>query len=338
MTTVADGLYQYGGMPVLGMPVPFTGKAWFVDPANGSDGNPGNSPKRAFATLYQAHAKAASGNNDVVYLIGNGASSGTARLSKALAASVDSIATTGTLTWSKNALHLIGIGAPTALGQRARIAPPTGTYTMATFGSGNMVVVTGSGCFFANFDAFNGFSTGGAAQVCWTDSGGRNCYHNVNFQGMGDAASAADTGGHSLLLSGTSGEHTFRGCVIGIDTQPRSAGVSEMAFSGGVPRCMFENCVILTNASAAGCFWLAVPTGAIDRYAVFRNCTFLNPTLGGVAATAMTVGLSIGASPGGVVVLQGCLSYGATKLTTTGLAVTNLPASAAGGSLVTVIT
>ncbi len=33
MTTVADGLFQYGGMPVTpGVPVPFTGNTWFVDP------------------------------------------------------------------------------------------------------------------------------------------------------------------------------------------------------------------------------------------------------------------------------------------------------------------
>ena len=50
MTTFADGLYQYGGMPVgpAGVPVPFTGDWWFVDPVNGADGNPGNSPQRAF--------------------------------------------------------------------------------------------------------------------------------------------------------------------------------------------------------------------------------------------------------------------------------------------------
>ena len=51
----------------------------------------------------------------------------------------------GVLNWNKNALHLIGIGAPTQVAQRARIAPPSGTYTQATFGSGNFVVVTGAG-------------------------------------------------------------------------------------------------------------------------------------------------------------------------------------------------
>src|SRR4029077_15517143 len=111
---------------------------------------------------------------DVCYLLGDGAATGTARLSTALAASVTSSATTGTLTWSKNACHLIGVTAPAMNFQRARIAPPSGTYTQSTFGSGNFVVVSASGCIFANFSLFNGFSTGGTNQICWTVNGSRN--------------------------------------------------------------------------------------------------------------------------------------------------------------------
>jgi len=340
MTTVADGLFQYGGVPVgPGSIISlFTGNWYFVDPANGQDGNKGTSPSQAFATLYQAYAHMTAGQNDVCVLIGDGSTTGTARLSLALAQSITPAATTGTLTWAKNACHLIGVTAPTAWGARARIAPPSGTYTQSTFGSGNLFVVTATGCYFGNFSLFHGFSTGGTNQICWTDSGGRNSYESIQFGGMGDAASAADTGSHSLVISGTTGENKFTNCTIGLDTVARSSGVSEMAFSGGSPRNVFERCTIDTNAGAAGCFWVAIPSGGIDRYAVFKECMFLNPTLGGPAATAMTVGMSINASAGGVVVTDRCLSYGATKLTTGGLAVTNLPASAAGGGLVTAIT
>lgn len=113
LTNFPNGVSSFG-QPVLpgSFGVPFTGDVWFVDPVNGSDGNNGQSPTRAFATLYKAHAAATSGNNDVVYLIGNGAASGTARLSLANAQTVDSTVTTGTLVWSKSAVHLIGIAAP----------------------------------------------------------------------------------------------------------------------------------------------------------------------------------------------------------------------------------
>lgn len=336
MTTVADGLYQYGGIPVgpgsiLSL---FSGNWYFVDPVNGQDGNSGRSPNRAFATLYAAHAAMTAGQNDTCILIGNGSSTGTARLSLANAQSVDSSATTGTLTWSKDACHLVGVTAPTPWGSRARLAPPTGTYTQATFGSGNFVVVTAAGCYFANFSLFNGFSTGGTNQICWTETGGRNCYDNIQFGGMGDAASAADTGSHSLLVNGT-GESYFRNCVIGLDTVPRSSGVSEMSFAGGVPRVTFERCVIDTYANAAGCFWADIGASAIDRYVRFKECEFLNPIRS--AATTMTVGFNINAAPGGAVIMDRCLSIGATKLTTGSMAYTNLPASAAAGGLVTAI-
>ncbi len=337
MTTVADGLYQYGGMPVTpGVPVPFTGNTYWVDPVNGADGNTGKKPTNAFQTLYAAHAACTSGNNDVVYLIGNGGTSATARLSTANAQVVNSAATTGTLTWSKNATHLIGIAAPTSISQRARIAPPTGVYTQATFGSGNFVVVSGQGCYFSNFDVFNGFSTGGTNQICWTDSGGRNCYNNVNFQGMGDATSAASTGSHSLLITGSTGENTFTGCTIGLDTVSRSSGVSEMSIAAGSPRNRFESCIIETFAGAAGCFWLDIGASGIDRYVSFRDCIFTNPI--NSTATTMTVGMSINASPGGAVLMANCMTYGATKVTTTGLAFTNLAAGAAGGGLGVAIT
>ena len=140
MTTFADAVFQFGGMSVTpGIPVPFTGKWIWCDPLNGSDGNSGSTPTQAVATLYAAHYRATSGNNDVVVLIGNGGTTATARLSLANAQLWDSTATAGTLVWSKSATHLIGVTAPTQAWQRARIAPPTGVYTQSTFGSGNFV-------------------------------------------------------------------------------------------------------------------------------------------------------------------------------------------------------
>jgi hypothetical protein len=229
LTNFPNGISSFG-IPVLGSGIPFTGKYFFVDPEHGSDGNSGLSPKKALKTLYKAHALCTAGNNDVVYLIGNGGTTATARLSKANAVLVDPTATTGTLTWSKNATHLIGITAPTVNG-RARIAPTT-TETITTFGSGSMIVVSAAGCLFSNISAYQGFATGGASEICWEDSGGRNSYINCTIQGMGDAGSAATATGRSLKISAANGECTFRGCEIGLDTVIRSNGASEIEFSG----------------------------------------------------------------------------------------------------------
>lgn len=80
MTTVADGLFQYGGMPVSpggfdatklfctnASGVQKKGRAWFVDGSSGVDGD-GRSPAQAFATMEQAFDRVASG--DIIYFVG----------------------------------------------------------------------------------------------------------------------------------------------------------------------------------------------------------------------------------------------------------------------------
>lgn len=75
MTTVSDGLFQYGGVPVgtnLATNKIFStatkGRAWFVDPSYGGNGN-GKSPSQAFSLMATAFSAVASG--DIIYCIGN---------------------------------------------------------------------------------------------------------------------------------------------------------------------------------------------------------------------------------------------------------------------------
>jgi hypothetical protein len=74
MTTVADGLFQFGGMPVGSslltnkiFSTPTKGTAYFVDTAYGGNGN-GRSPKTAFSTMARAFASVQSG--DIIYFVG----------------------------------------------------------------------------------------------------------------------------------------------------------------------------------------------------------------------------------------------------------------------------
>lgn len=303
LSSFGSSLVTSGGAVVLpGFGgIPFTGNYWFVDPVNGLDGNSGQSPNDPFKTLYQGHNHATAGNNDVVVLIGNGASSGSARLSTALAQNIDSTVTAGTLVWSKAATHLVGVCAPSMYAQRARIAPPTGTYTQATFGSANFVTVTASGCFFGNFSVFNGFSTGGTNQICWTDTGSRNAYANVAFGGMGDATSAADAGSRSLKVGAAgSGENFFSHCTIGIDTVTRSAANASLEFSGGTPRNVFEDCIFPFQTSSASVLGiLGTGNACVDRSNYFRRTLFSNNIKS--TSTQMTALVSFTTSaPGGL--------------------------------------
>lgn len=79
MTTVADGVFQYGGQPVGGSlqlqklfstPVgtpESKGRAWFVDPNSGVNGD-GKSAATAFSTMQRAFNSVASG--DIIYFVG----------------------------------------------------------------------------------------------------------------------------------------------------------------------------------------------------------------------------------------------------------------------------
>lgn len=311
LTNFPNGVSSFG-VPVLpGMPTPFTGKYFFVDPVNGSDGNTGTDPSRAFATIYKAYSRCTAGKNDCVFLISDGTTASTARLSLALAQSVDSTATTGTLTWAKNATHLIGISS-SSMNPRARLAPPTGTYTQATFASGNFVVVTAAGCSFQNISVFHGFSTGGNSQIAWTDSGGRNSYDNVFFGGAADAASAQSTSSRSLLVSG-SGENVFRNCTIGLDTVTKTVANASLEFAAGTTRNTFEACRFPFQTSAATPLGiLATGNASIDRWQLFRGCTFMN-NVNSTSTTMSVLASCTTASPGGMFVFQQCTLVGITK-------------------------
>ena len=290
------------------------GNIYYCNPATGHDYNDGLTANTPVATLYKAHQKMTSGNNDVCLLVSNGATSGTARLSTALAKTVTSSATAGTLNWTKSACHLIGVGAP-SLNNRARIAPPSGTYTVTTFGSGNFIVNSGSGNIFSNFSVFNGFSTGGAAQIAWTDTGSRNYYSNCDFLGLEDAGSANDTASYSVLLSGAQ-ESVFDSCGIGSDTTARTAANASLNIASASARLTFRRCVFPSYLTGGGTGAVAIniASAGLDRFVLLDSCQFL-----AFGSTMAAVIKNAGGSPAGNVLLTpSCLSVGATAIATTG--------------------
>jgi hypothetical protein len=314
LTNFPNGITSFG-VPVLGTigGLPFTGNYYFVDPVNGADGNEG-SVELPLKTLYGALAKCTAGNNDVVILVGNGAASGSARLSTALAQTIDSTATTGTLAWNKDATHLIGVCAPTAVAQRARIAPPTGTYTQATFNSTAFINVTASGCYFANLSVFCGFSTGANGMIAWTDSGSRNAYSNVNIFGMADDASAQGANSRSLKLNG-GGERSFYQCVLGGDTVTRTVANATLELAGGTTRNSFVGCVFPFQTSAATPLGILVSAASgIDRWQLFQDCSFINNVQSG--STTLNGLSTLPASAGGLMLMKNATLVGITEFGT----------------------
>lgn len=279
------------GVPTIGTGglLPFTGNYFFVNETTGSDGNTGQADN-PFATLTQALAKCTAGNNDVVFLTGT-------------------VHVTAAVAWSKNNTHLVGLCSPSA-NDRARISQ-TGSTVFTP-----LVNVTAQGCIFLNIGTFHGFANA-STQICWTDAGGRNYYGNCQFLGGGDATAAAQAGMRSLLISGSTGENVFESCSIGLDTVVRATNNNaSLEFTGGSPRNRFVDCIFQALVSNASDVHVTVGSGGIDRYALFKRCTFLNAT--DSTGTAMSVAFTVNASAGGSVILQECCSHGATVYATTG--------------------
>ena len=176
------------GVPVLGNGFFSGGTHYFVDPANGSDSNDGLTWSTAKDTLTAAYNLCTTGKNDVVYLIGDGGTTGTARITES-----------GGLTWSKNATHLIGITAPSKQFQRARISHSSTSGVGVT----PLMTFSGTGCFISNVSFFQGYSTD-EDQTAVLISGDRNCFNNVHFGGGGHLTPAARAATNSVTITAAS--------------------------------------------------------------------------------------------------------------------------------------
>lgn len=295
-TNFPDGITSFGVPIVGGSLPPFTGNYFWVNETTGSDGNTG-AADNPFKTLTQALSQCQANNNDVVLFTGT-------------------IHLTSTLAWNKNQVHLVGLDAPLKRGKRARISS-SGATAFAP-----LVDVTGSGCWFQTFGTFYGFNSASNNTICWKEEGGRNCYDLVEFLGFGDGTASTGTanitGARALLVSGNTGENTFRSCVLGVDTTTRNATNATLEFTGGSPRNYFIGCDFEMSAGSSGAAASHVYTAgaaAIDRYAKFENCTFNNAI--GSGATTINQVFSLAASAGGYFDLSQCRWIGATHLETT---------------------
>ena len=226
------------------------GNMFFVDAANGSDTNNGRSPSKAFATIAVGYAALTADQHDTLYLISTGTT----------------FTITSTLTWAKSYTHLIGIGAP-APNSRARITISATATAIAA------LAITGSGCVFANFKVSQETSLAGCGAVSVT--GGRNYFYNVCIQGMIGALAKVSATAYSLFLNDAE-ENRFERCEIGQDTVVRTEG-AVLRLDGSSRRNEFIDCLFKSACeTVAKSLVKFVDTAALDRYMLFRGCTFYN--------------------------------------------------------------
>ena len=104
-----NDICRVAGVPGLGM---LGGNAYFLDPVDGNDSNPGTRIDKAVKTWAVAYALLDANQHDVLFVIAN--SSGL------------TLPSAGAITWAKNYTHLIGLCAPTNIAQRARFFATAG--------------------------------------------------------------------------------------------------------------------------------------------------------------------------------------------------------------------
>lgn len=246
------------------------GNVYYVDPANGNDGQDGLSFDNAFKTLPTAYAATTANQNDIVFLVGN----------------ASSISLSATLTWAKNYTHLIGIAAPTGVATRARIFQAS-----TATGLSPLLNITATGCIFSNFYIFQGVDDA-TSLINVQVTGGRNYFDSVHFAGGGHATNAVD-GCASLKLDAAE-ECRFVNCTFGVDTISAATGVTSVLFDSEAHRIKFEECYFTLYAGNAGATFIEVADSTgFDRYNVFRDCLFTN-----TSSTAMTSAFAIPAGVG----------------------------------------
>lgn len=308
--------FPYGiagsGVPLIGgiNGIPLTGNWFFCDYASGSDGNGvvssayggGAGPDAPMKTIAAAHSLCLAGNNDVVVIMGDGSTTASQRLE-------------ATLTWSKNATHLIGITAPVMEAQRARIT----TLTTATTNINPLMTVSASGCIFMNFSFFQGVGQATTDEQLIDITGSRNYFGNVQFGGMGHANGAARAGSYCILLSG-GGENLFEHCSVGLETIQRSAANANVRVRSGAQRNQFRDCEFPMAASATSPLYVdANASNALNGSTMkFTRCSFRALLNVSGAATPSTTS-TVAADANGTIYYDNCTTIAGSWAATTEL-------------------
>jgi hypothetical protein len=267
LTNFPDGVTSFG-FPVLGgggIPSMF-GNVYFVDARNGNDGNVGTSKDEAFASLTKAYNTATSNNNDVIVIDG------------------DSTLNEATMiTWSKNRIHVVGLGGGYLTGQRTKIQLSTAGNLLAVAATIN---VTGTGNSFHNLKIMNS-GTHASSLTALIDAGEANWYNNCSFMKFTDldqtAVSDVEARGDSTA---------WTNCEFGFDTLVQSVARPTLHIKASGSTRMKHNRFIDCNFSCASssadkAFILIATTSSLAFESTFKGCMFNAAVISSLSAITL---------------------------------------------------
>jgi len=283
LTNYPNGVSSFGIPMMGGQGLTMPGTAYFVDSVNGSDGYAGTSIDKPLKTIEYAYSKTVSGNNDVIYVVGNGTA-------YSIAAAV---------TWSNTFTHMVGLTAPIPYGNRARLTMGAAMTSILT--------VSGQGNIFSNFQIQHENSTGTSVDNTIVSSN-RNYFYNVGFAGPLHATVGAAAYNELTLASGAQ-DNMFERCTFGQWTTVASSTTGyEIEFKGNNSMSFFKDCRIFTYASSASHVLVAaaVNLGGEAALVTFDGCTFANMD------NDKTLTIAISEPTHGIILLKDCVAYNIT--------------------------
>lgn len=299
LTNFPNGISSFG-VPMLGGKFPSTtGTVFFVDYTNGSDGNTGKSPTKAFKTVSKAYSMATTNKDDVIALIGSA-----------------SHVLTEMLTVSKNRVHFVGLD-PTGryYGQNAKIS--LGVTTAAT--DIGTILNTGIRNSFTNIK-FTNANTVTQGIYCFVEGGE---YTVINGCEIYKETDLDQTGAAELVMNGDSAQvinctiGSLANAIAGAIIRPNVLVTANIAGDGKVARdVLFDNCLFWKKGGHVNNrFVYAANATDVERMFLIQNSVFFNTKL----ATALPAQCVAAAAEQtqGFVLIRNCTAINSTKLSTT---------------------
>lgn len=299
MTTVGDGLYQYGGAPVASPDLLPAEVSMVV--ADGTTfqkyWNKRWKRGKQFITLAAAYARMTSNQGDTIYM------------------APGTYTHTALLTWAHSNCALIGMHAPNPFAKSVYIVHSGSTAVSPIFD------ITGSDNYFRNLHFYFGGSNA-AQHIGLRIVGQGNTFENCWFEGPVHATQADDTAVEIVQISGgavwATGNY-FKNCMFGT-TAVDTAGAAVLGYTSQACENVFEGCTFFHQASSTAAVFIDISaTYDIAGLQLFKNCIFTSHHVNHAAKDAVAVRI-VSASPytGMVVFDPACTFNGISAIANAG--------------------
>jgi len=290
MSTVPDGLYEYGGVPVGMAVLQPRDVRWVYATADTAlhkkllettpDGN------RLHTTVAAAHTATTASRNDVVFL------------------TPETHNQTATITWSNSNTHLIGMHNGSRWANSCIIQNTSASTVVPVF------TLSGSNCLIKNIHFKNAVGSNAANLTGVRVSGAGNLFENCWFEGPCDNSVADLATARTVQIGG--GGNVFRDCVFGSTSVFRSAANALVEYYTTTYRATFENCIFYSQIDATTPYMIYIKSGKAQGSQFYKKCTFVAHSTGLAIAMASLFGAQTSDSTG-MHLLHDCQAYNITS-------------------------